>query len=196
MPTSLAFTLGGIVTPQLVRVFKPRYVIAGGLLLASYGFYMMTFVEISHAFVPFMWGLVVYSLGISPIFTLSTDLIVSAVSPERAGSAASLSETSTELGGALGMAILGSLGTAVYRAEISSTLADSIPSAMINTIRSTLGAALGMSRLLPNDQGTMVMLTAKQAFLDAMRHVCHINIGIVVVLAVVALIFVHQKERL
>ncbi len=54
------------------------------------------------------------SFGLAPVFTLSTDLIIGTVPPERAGTAAGLAETSSEFGGALGIAILGSIVTALY----------------------------------------------------------------------------------
>ena len=58
---------------------------------------------------------IVISLGLAPVITLATELIVGSAPPEQAGAATGMSETSGELGGALGIAILGSLGTAVYR---------------------------------------------------------------------------------
>jgi len=67
-------------------------------------------------------ALSIYSLGLSPIFTLGTDLIVNSAPTERAGAAAALSETSTELGGAMGMAILGRIGMVVYRSRMTETL--------------------------------------------------------------------------
>ena len=62
---------------------------------------------------------VVLSLGVAPPVTLLTDLIVGCVPPERAGVASGISETGTELGGALGIAVLGSIGVAVYRSELA-----------------------------------------------------------------------------
>ena len=58
------------------------------------------------------------ALGLSPVITLGTDLIVGAAPPERAGSASAISETGAELGGALGIAILGSIANSAYRAQI------------------------------------------------------------------------------
>jgi DHA2 family multidrug resistance protein-like MFS transporter len=62
---------------------------------------------------------VVSALGEAPVFTLTNDLIIGAAPPRRAGAAAAISETASELGGALGIAILGSIGIAVYRGQIS-----------------------------------------------------------------------------
>ena len=70
---------------------------------------------------------VVISLGLAPVFTLATDLIVGSAPPEQAGAASGISETSGELGGALGIAILGSIGAAVYRNEVAAPLPPGSP---------------------------------------------------------------------
>ena len=54
------------------------------------------------------------ALGLAPVLTLTTDLIVGSAPPERAGAASGISETAVELGGALGISILGSIGIAIY----------------------------------------------------------------------------------
>ncbi len=57
----------------------------------------------------------VMGLGFVPVILTTTGLIVGTAPPERAGSASAISETSAEFGGALGVAVLGSLGTLFYR---------------------------------------------------------------------------------
>jgi DHA2 family multidrug resistance protein-like MFS transporter len=60
------------------------------------------------------------AVGAAQVITLGTDLVVGAAPAERAGAASAISETGLELGGALGIALLGSIGTAVYRSEAGS----------------------------------------------------------------------------
>jgi len=93
----------------------PAHLIGGGLVLAAAGFALTAWVDASSGLVPIVVRSVIYSLEICPAVVLATDLVVSSAPAERAGSAAAISETSAELGGALGIAILGSIGTAVYR---------------------------------------------------------------------------------
>jgi DHA2 family multidrug resistance protein-like MFS transporter len=71
-------------------------------------------------------GTVIFSVGLAPAYILTTDLVVSTVRPERAGMAAAVTETGTELGGALGIAVLGSVGVAAYRHELPGTLVDAL----------------------------------------------------------------------
>lgn len=90
---------------------------AGGLVLATVGFALMTQVRAGSGLGYLVAAFVAYSLGIAPTFTLATDIIVGSGPAERAGVAAALSETGSELGGALGLAehLSGDAGLALAR---------------------------------------------------------------------------------
>jgi DHA2 family multidrug resistance protein-like MFS transporter len=103
-------------------------------------------------------GSVILSLGVCPVVTLTTDLVLGAAPPERAGAASSLSETSSELGGALGIALLGSVVTAAYRGA----MADAAPEA-----RDTLGGAVAFAAQLPGELGTALLEAARAAYVNA-----------------------------
>jgi len=87
-------------------------------------------------------GSVLLSVGLAPTTTLATDIMVSMAPPERAGAASSVSETSSELGGALGIAALGIIGTAVYRSHVCRRHSGwNAPSIAARAALSTLGGA-------------------------------------------------------
>ncbi|MEV4350086.1 MFS transporter [Actinoplanes sp. NPDC049596] len=111
LPSVLAFLASSLLGPMLARWFPAGRVIAAGLAVMSVGFAAMAFAGLGFV----VAGTVVFSLGLAPVYILSTDMVVSSVSPSRAGMAAAVTETGSELGGALGIAILGSIGVAVYR---------------------------------------------------------------------------------
>ena len=97
-------------------------------------------------------GYVVLSLGLAPVFTLATDLIVGTAPPEQAGAASAVAETSSELGGALGIAILGSIVTAIYRSVMANASSGRSAAAMPPTAaRDTLGGALAAAQQLPGE---------------------------------------------
>jgi len=113
-------------------------------------------------------------LGLAPVFTATTDLIVSSAPPERAGAASGISETSTELGGALGIAILGSIGVAIYRNGLARTLPAGIPGHAAAAARDTLGGAVGVAHQLPAEAGAALLAAARQAFTTGL----HVTVGI------------------
>jgi DHA2 family multidrug resistance protein-like MFS transporter len=110
-------------------------------------------------------------LGLAPVITLATELIVGSAPPEQAGAATGMSETSGELGGALGIAILGSIGTAVYRTEVAGSLPSGVPAAAADAARDTLGGAIAIAQTLPETVGAALVEVARIAFIDALHFV-------------------------
>lgn len=103
------------------------------------------------------------------MFTLATDLVVGSVPAERAGAASAISETSSEFGGALGIAIFGSIGTALYRAAMSDVVSPGLAPEQMEAARSTLGAASAIAQELPGAAGAALLDAARQAFVHELH---------------------------
>ena len=127
----------------------------------------------------------VMSLALSPVITLATELIVGSAPPEQAGAATGVSETSGELGGALGIAILGSIGTAVYRSELAATVPAGVSADVAAAARDTLGGAIAIAETLPAELAAALVAAAQTAFVDSI-HVVAIVSGIGAVLTAIA----------
>src|SRR5262249_30193193 len=168
-PLALAFVVGSLVTPAIVRRVSPRWVMTAGLCVGAVGFGVVALVDRTSGLALPVTGLVVYSLGLAPVFTLSNDVVIGCAPPERAGAAAALSETGSELGGALGIALLGSLGTALYRHRMSDAVHAGIPAHAVEAARDTLGAALATGRKLSDHLGTELIARAQEAFIGSFR---------------------------
>lgn len=108
-------------------------------------------------------GIMLMAGGVTLVLTVSADLIIATAPPERAGSVAGLSQVATEFGGALGISLLGSIGTAVYRGHLSDAGA---PAAA----RDTLGGALETARQLAEPDATALAATAREAFTQGQHH--------------------------
>ncbi|TDD29549.1 MFS transporter [Kribbella turkmenica] len=111
-PSAAGTIAGSLLAPRLAHRFPPGGVIAAGLVLAVAGFAVLTQVGPLGLLVT---GSIVISAGLAPTMALATNLMIGAAPAERAGGAAAISATAPQLGGALGIALLGSLITAVYR---------------------------------------------------------------------------------
>jgi DHA2 family multidrug resistance protein-like MFS transporter len=187
LPSALSFIAGSMLTPMIVRRFRPASVIAGGMAVSAAGFVLLT--QAPGAASPLallVAGSVVFSIGLTPVVTLTTDLVLGAAPPERAGAAASMSETSSELGGALGIAVLGSVVTAVYRSEVAGTLPAGIASEAAEAARATLGGAVAVARHLPEPLGAALLDAARAAFAQSFALTSGISALIAVVIAFLA----------
>ena len=133
----------------------------------------------------------VISLGLAPVFTTTTDLIVGSAPPERAGAASGISETGAELGGALGIAILGSIGVAIYRGRLVDALPAGIPAEAAATARETLGAAVGIATQLPAETGAALLAAARDAFTFGLQLTAGLSAVVAAAMAVAATILLR-----
>jgi DHA2 family multidrug resistance protein-like MFS transporter len=103
------------------------------------------------------------------VFTLASDLIVSTAPAERAGAAAGISEMGAELGGALGIALLGSFVTFIYRGAVAGAPAGDLPPDALAAARDTLGGARSAAEALPERLGAALVTLSRSAFVDAFQ---------------------------
>ncbi|MFJ7944255.1 MFS transporter [Streptomyces sp. NPDC096354] len=130
------------------------YVISAGFVIAAAGFALLALSDTDSLWL-LLIGSAVMSSGIVTVMALVSDLALATAPPEKAGSAASLLETGQEFGGAMGMALLGAVATAVYAAD----LPDSAPEAA----RKTLPGALATG-------DTSLISAGREAFVHSMQY--------------------------
>ena len=171
VPWSLCFTVGSLLAPRLARHWGARRVMVRGLLLAAVGFGITGLVMPPYGLWILIAGMMAMSLGMAPVFTVGNELIITTAPPERAGAASALAETSAELSGALGIAILGSLGMLAYRLWLDPALPPTLADADATRALSTLGGAVTVAHEVGGTAGTTIADTARIAFTDAMRAI-------------------------
>jgi DHA2 family multidrug resistance protein-like MFS transporter len=176
-----------MLTPVLARRFRPAVVMVASLTLAAVGLGLFTLVGLA-GLVLLVTGSVVFSLGLAPVDTLTTDLVVGSAPPERAGAASALSETAAEFGGALGIAVLGVIGTRVYRSHLDGALPPGIVPRAAAAARDTLGGAVAAAGNLPSQPGQVLLRVARQAFTQGLHVVFAVSAAVVLGAAVLAAI--------
>lgn len=173
LPSAVAFTLASFVTPALVGRYKPATLMAGGMALSALGF---AWLVLAPSLVQIVAASVVFSIGFTPVITLTTGIVVGSAPPERTGAASAMSETSAELGGALGIAVLGSLGAALYRSRMADVAVPGITTEALAPARSTLGGALTLAAGLSPDQAAPMLARASEAFMVGFRAAAVLSI--------------------
>jgi DHA2 family multidrug resistance protein-like MFS transporter len=189
LPSAIAFIVGSNAAPRIVRRVRPAHLMGASLALAAVGLGILTQVGAANAFglVVVVAASVVISLGLAPVFGLTTELIVGSAPPERAGAASGVSETFFELGGALGISVLGSIGAAIYRREVAQDLPAGVPAEFAAAARDTLGAASGVAGQLSDGLATSLLTVARGAFVDGMQVAAVISAVVAAGVAVFAL---------
>jgi MFS transporter, DHA2 family, multidrug resistance protein len=192
LPSFASFVVGSMLAPTFVKRVRPAFVMAAGLSIAAVGLLGLTQVEVNSGLGFLVGSSVVYSLGIAPVFTLTNDLIIGAAPPERAGAASGISETGAELGGALSIAILGTLGTAVYRMQVDDGIPVSVPADAAETTRDTLGGAVAASDELPDPTAARVLNAANEAFVQGFQVVALVSAGLAALSAIGVALFLRN----
>jgi DHA2 family multidrug resistance protein-like MFS transporter len=158
---SVPIGMAAPVTAQLVRRGLSRIaVVTSGFVIAAGG-YVLLGVAGPDSMAVVLTACAVLAFGIVMVMTQVMDLAMGAAPVERAATASSLMETGAEFGGALGMAVLGSIGTAVYRQEM--------PGSAPAPAHETLGGALAVAERLPGRAGDALAATAREAFTSGMN---------------------------
>jgi MFS transporter, DHA2 family, multidrug resistance protein len=194
LPSFGSFVLGSMLAPAFVKRVRPAYVMAVGLAIAAVGMLGLTQVGADAGLGVLIGSSVVYSLGIAPMFTLANDLIIGAAPPERAGAASAISETGAELGGALSIAILGTIGTAVYRTQVDDGIPAAVPADEAETARDTLGGAVAASGELPDALASQVLEAARVAFTQGLQVVALVSAVMAALAAVGVALFLRQVK--
>ena len=192
LPAAAGFIVGSNLAPRLLQRIRPAFVVGAGFMLAAVGLGLLTRVDGSADLSLIVVASIIVSLGLAPVFTATTELVVGSAPPEHAGLASGLSEAGSELGGALGIAILGSIGAAVYRSELADLVPAGVPVAAAAAARDTLGAAVGVADSLPGPLGVELAQAARGAFVAGMRLSSAIAAAGAVGVAVLAVVMLRN----
>ncbi|HEX2316253.1 MAG TPA: MFS transporter [Thermomonospora sp.] len=193
LPSTAAGIVGTMLSPMLVHRLRPAHVISGGLVVAIAGLALLTQAGTS-GLALIITGSAVLSLGIAPATVLGTDMIVGSAPPERAGAASALSETASELGGALGIAVLGSIGAAAYGGRLTDTIPDRIAPETADAASDTLGGAVETAGQLPERLGAQLLTAAHEAFVHGLHVVAAVGILIMAAFAVSVAVVLRGRQ--
>jgi DHA2 family multidrug resistance protein-like MFS transporter len=180
------------VTPVLARYIRPAYLIGAGLAVTVIGMGVITQSSPADGPTTLMIGFAITSLGSGPLVGLGTDLIMGSVPPEKAGSASGVLQTNSDFGYALGIAVMGSLGTFVYRTEFDGNVVSELSATDAGTARENLTGAMSVAGDLPGRLGAEVLTTARDAFSSGLHTIAAIA-G--VVSAAMAILFVTKLRH-
>jgi DHA2 family multidrug resistance protein-like MFS transporter len=165
LPSVLAYLAAAALAPVAVRRLAPVMVIVAGLTLMAAGCGLFALVAVDGTGAMRDLALIVaggclFSIGLGPAYAASTEMIVSSAPEAQAGTAGAVAEVGAELGGALGIALLGSLGMAVYRHAMAG--AHGLPVGA--EAGRTVGDATAVAATLPGPQAAELIRHARAAF--------------------------------
>ncbi|MFJ1750351.1 MFS transporter [Streptomyces sp. NPDC088116] len=178
LPAAVGAVTAGLIAGTTARRFSVRSVVAGGLGAIGVALAVVTGISQSTGYPLLGAVLLVVGVGAGFSFTVTADVILSSVPTEQAGSASAVSETAYELGAALGIAVLGSIVTGVYRDFPTPA---GVPAAASSAAHESLGGAVEAAARLHDASGAALVAAAQDAFVDGLRLAA--GVGAAVLLA-------------
>lgn len=193
VPGMAAGAVGFTVAPKLGARFRPGYVIAVGLLGAAAALVFMTQVAATSGAVYLIIGFAVFAFCGAPMAGLGTALVMGSSPPEKMGSAGSLAQMANEFGGTLGLAMLGTLGTAVYRFSVDDSIPSGVGESAATATRDSLAGANAAAAELPDGAASALLTPAREAFTNGVDTVA--VTGAVLLVAIAGLVAVKLKSQ-
>ncbi|MFD2082407.1 MFS transporter, DHA2 family, multidrug resistance protein [Actinopolymorpha cephalotaxi] len=197
VPVNVAMAISSMLTPQLARRFRPAVVSAGGFALAALGLVVVALAAGgsagSYGLAALLVGFALTSVGIAAPSALGVNLIVGAAPPTKAGAASGMSETSGELGVALGVATLGSIAAAFYVARVD--VPAGVPAAAADAARESLPGAVVTAGGLPEPLAAALLGSARSAFTGGLAIAAVVGAVVLTAVAVVSgVMFRHLRS--
>ncbi|GAA4927187.1 MFS transporter [Streptomyces coeruleoprunus] len=183
LPAALGAVGAGLVAGVAARRFSVRSVVSGGLAAVGLALATLTVLDRTTGYPLLGASLLVVGVGAGLAFTVTADVILSSVPKEQAGAASAVSETAYELGAALGIAVLGSIVTGVYRDFVTP---QGVPAGPAAAAHESLGGAVEAAAALPERSAGALVSAAQQAFVDGLHIAAAVGAAVLLATAVAA----------
>lgn len=184
--------IGAPVAARLVEKIGTKVVVAVGLVVAATGLWMFSGVEIADGYAPVGWAMATLGLGLGMTMAPATDSIMGSVPTAKAGVGSAMNDTTRQVGGALGVAVLGSVLSSSYRETITSSLSG-LPDQVAEAARESIGAALGVAGQIGAEAAPLAE-AARLAFTDAMGITALVGAGVTLAGAIIVALYLPARE--
>jgi len=188
VPAAIGMLLGTAAGSHLAAMHGGRIAVAAGTLIAGGGVAVQAAFVDGGSYMPTGFGLLLFGLGAGIAMPAATEMIMATLPPARAGVGSAVNDTVREFGGALGVAVIGSIAATGYATSMQSEVGrlPGLADVDRSMISNNGGAAIEVSRQF-GSQGDQIASAARGAFVDSMNHSLWIAAGLAFCAAIVAL---------
>ncbi|GAB3673325.1 MFS transporter [Angustibacter aerolatus] len=190
----------GALSPVAIVLMKrlgTTRVVAAGLALMSAGFVLAATTQLDSAY----WGRVVAAMvliaaGLALTTGPATDAVMGALPPDRAGAGSAVNDTTREIGGTLGVAVVGSVMSSVYGPQVADALrALRLPAPAVDAARESLVAGLTAVQQLPGPVAAQGVRAVQEAFMSGLHAGSFVAAGATAVAAIATLLLLPARHR-
>jgi EmrB/QacA subfamily drug resistance transporter len=196
LPIAAVLAASALVSTRLDRWLGTKVVVAAGLVIVASGLWQLTTLTSSSGFAQALMGMVLLGLGAGLIIAPATASVMGSLRRERAGVGSATNSTALQVGGALGVAVIGSVLSSRYQSSLTPVLSGrSVPAAAAHAILGSLGGALTVAGMAGGKLGHELASAARVAFIHGMHGSLLVGAIVVALSAMLVLIALPARSR-
>jgi Na+/melibiose symporter-like transporter len=193
-PVAVGILLGAGLSTRLVERAGSKLVVGAGLTIVAGGLAILAMLEVDSSYAFLATAIVVLGFGMGLTMAPATDSVMGAVPAANAGVGSAINDTTRQVGGALGVAILGSVFSTVYGNEMGPATANLPPQAAA-TASDSVGGALGVAEQLGGETAQALVRAAFDSFIASMEVTFMVAAGVAIGGALLVLLFLPARTR-
>ena len=196
LPFAIAMVVAAVSSPKVVQRIGTKLVVAAGLALMAGGFAIASTNDASTSYSVIASAMVLMGFGLGSAAAPATESILASLPREKAGVGSAVNDTTREVGGTLGVAVLGSIMASVYGGRILDALSGTpLPAGLRATAGDSLAAALQIAGGVGGAAGRGIALAAQDAFVHAFQIGSVVTGAVALAGAVIALLYLPARSR-
>jgi EmrB/QacA subfamily drug resistance transporter len=191
MPVAAGLVIGGPLSAKLTERLGIRIVVPTGLTVVAIAMYLMTFADAGSGYGLIAGALVLLGLGMASAMAPATDAIMGSLPEAKMSVGSAINDTTRVAGGAIGVAVLGSLLASGYRGSMDSAVS-ALPAQARELAQDSLGGALAVSQRVGDGR---LAAAAQDAFVSGMHTAALVAAAVALTGAFVAAVFLPSEQR-
>lgn len=203
LPMALTMMVTAPLSPKLVQRIGTKLTVVTGLTLVTVALLSMTLLQVNTGYGAIAWRIMVLACGMALVMAPSTESIMGSLPLAKAGVGSAVNDTTRQVGGALGVAVIGSIVSTVYGSAIADFFAGTpAPPQAVEAARGQLGAVPAVSESIASQPfpaarqvADSLVATANQAFVNGMHWGVAVAASVTCLAAVMAAIFLPARAR-
>jgi len=196
LPYAVVLMIVAPLSARFVERLGTKLVVTVGLALVAAGLFAMTGLGVGTSYGDIVWRIVLVAAGMGCTMAPATESIMGSLPRSKAGVGSAVNDTTRQVGGALGIAIIGSVLASTYGSKIGDAIAKQsrpVPKPIADAMKSQLGAALAVAHRIGGPVGSVIQTTARHAFVTGMHQGMVVGAVAALVGAVVALVWLPAR---
>jgi EmrB/QacA subfamily drug resistance transporter len=194
LPMAIGLLLVAPMSPRLVERVGTKLVVGSGLLLAAIGLVIVSAVPVADGYPQLVGGMLVLAVGMGLVMAPATESIMGSLPRNKAGVGSAMNDTTRQMGGALGVAVIGSVLASSYRPAVESKLtALQAPADVVRAARDSIGGAVDAASSLSEPLRSNVITAARTEFVHSFSGSLLLAAAVVLAAAVIAFAFLPAR---